>query len=296
MIKNRNTVAAGGVGGIALIAFLILNSINIHAVMAQSPDGQAYNDQILSSNTSNDYNSWVRWSVTTDQPFGVSLASGFNQYTYQMNTVLNNDQYGCGSCGTWWLQGVVYTQIANGAATVLDAEEWVDSSTSGLCSGTTSTYCPFCPLGAVGYNVNYTGYNVLQETTLVNSSSLTYLANVENNSGGSLWTNSATCSYPTGYGPVNFFTRAEGVVVGEGNQTWASFSPLSSTIFSPTYLDLVSNYNDMSYQNTTTQTGESSNLYQNTGQAYGESYGSMYLYTVISSEITKTDSCPCAPG
>jgi hypothetical protein len=217
-----------------------------------------------------------------------------------MNTVLNNDQYGCGSCGTWWLQGVVYTQIANGAATVSTAEEWVDSSTSGLCIAG-STFCSFCSLGVIGQNINYTGYNVLQQTTLVSSSSLTYLVNVENNSGGSLWTSSATCSYPTGYGPVNFFTQAEGVVVGEGGQAWASFSPLSSTIFSPTYLDLVSNYNDMtdcpnSVCPSGTQTGESSNLYQNTGQAYGESYGSMYLYTVISSEITKTYSCPCVPG
>jgi hypothetical protein len=164
----------------------------------------------------------------------------------------------------------------------------------------------FCNLNNPGpnnVNINYTGYVVLQQTTLVDSSHITYLLSISNNNGISLYSQAMTdCPLPSGppypnpFTPVNFFTRLEGVVVGPNGGGSVTFQPLSSTIFSPFYLDMVSNYNSMSSYYVSppcifpcdTETQENSNLYQNAGQDYGTSYGSMYLWTVIGSEYTQT--------
>jgi hypothetical protein len=139
----------------------------------------------------------------------------------------------------------------------------------------------------------------LQQTWLNDSSHMSYLLSISNNLGISIYTQSArNCAlptYPATFAPVNFFNQLEGTVVCSSVCS-ASFSPLSSTIFSPFYLDLVSNYNQMSSSLLGSQTGEASNLYQNAGQAYGQSYGSMYLYTIIGSEYTKTDTCLSWPA
>jgi hypothetical protein len=282
--------------GAVLLAFLLLNSINVHSVMA-TRDDQDPNYQIQSSNTSNDYNSWARWSVTTQQSFQVTPSASHYSYTYQMNTLVN----GCGSVGgsgcsgTWWLQGVVPAYVAGGGAVVTDA--FVDAFVGSIGQG----FCHLSP--SPNYDVNHAGYVVLQQSTLTDASDITYLLSISDNLGNNLYTKSMPCPYPTSPpypvqdGPVNFFTREEGVVVGDNGLADASFSPLSSTIFFPFYLDLVSNYNSMSSYYVSppcpcdTQTGETSNLYQSIGQAYGQSYGSQWLYTIqLGSEITRTDA------
>jgi len=273
--------------GCAVLAFLLLNNINLHSAMAIRDD-QNPNYQISSSNTSNDYGSWVRWSVTTNEAFHATPSTTFD-YSYQMNTLLNSCsayQSGC----TWFLQGIAYAQVQSvsphGAYVNMVFEEgFVGSNSQNFCQ----------PVTEPNINVNSSGYVVLQQTTLNASSDVVYLVSISHGSTND-YSYSKLCALPTfpyTFGAMHYFDRTEGVVVGDSGLHDVSFSPLSSTIFSPFYLDMVSNYNDMSsyYVSTgDTLTAETSNLYQSVGQSYGESYGSMYLYTQIGSEITKTDS------
>jgi hypothetical protein len=254
------------------------------APLAMASDAQSPNVQILSSNTSNDFNSWERMSMLTDQPF--HFTSTNNLYSYQMNAILNGCAYGSSSC-TWWLQGVVGVVSASGNEANLDyakAEVWYGSNGPNFCwyyPGTTA-------------NLNQTGYDALQQINLLNSSAIQMHVSVANSGGTDIDTNTQTCTYASAFGssthgPVDFFSQVEGVIVGDVSAYHVTFKPLSSTLFYG-YIDLVSNYNHMSSSSQSTQTGESSNLYQicGTGCPYSESYGSMYLYTVQTDENTET--------
>jgi hypothetical protein len=128
---------------------------------------------------------------------------------------------------------------------------------------------------------------VLQEAILNTTSKVTYILSVSDNNGNTLYYKTMTCPYGSGYGPVTYINQVEGIIVGPAGGYHTTFKPLSSTIFFG-YIDLVSNYNHLSSSNLTSQSGESSNLYQHVTSNYGETYGSGYLYTVQSTEVTRT--------
>lgn len=281
-----------------IVGFLLFLQLNSGmAVMATN--GQATNTQVLQANTSSDFYSWVRQSETTNEPFHFTSPTGF--YSYQLNTLLNGcgiSSYGC----TWWLQGVVYAENhtvsppAKGA--IVDEafeEEWqATSNLEGTCYPTVDyqncyNFCWFYP----DANINYSGYFVQQESFLHSATQVEYALSIATSSGGNLYSDSQVCNYYSGtgpvYGPVNYFSRVEGVIVGDSNGDHASFSPLSSEIFHG-YIDLISTYNQMSSHSEATQTGETSNLYQVVTTAYSESYNGRYLYTVQSNEDTKTST------
>ncbi len=265
---------------------LVLNPIAVVAVT----NGQSPNDQVWTDNTSFDYSSWARMSMTTQEPFHFTSTSG--HFSYQMNTYLNGctaDQAGC----TWWMQGLAIVS-STGILTEWSAWEWEGTSSSGTCynNGSLHSDCvDFCDLVDTSNSINVTDYAMVQQTTLLNSSATHYEGTIVNTAYGNnvvQW--AQDCDYNSGgseYGPVHYFWQVEGVIVGWHGSEYASFTPLQSTLFSG-YIDLVSNYNLMSALNATTQTGETSNLYQHVLNAYGETYGSMYLYTIQSNENTGT--------
>ena len=274
MIDKKALVGIGGM----LALFLILTS----PVAVLASDDQSPNQQITSTNTSTDNLSWVRMSMFTDSPFHFSSTN--NNFSYQMNTLLNGGTNSCYCSFTWWLQGVV--EVTNSHSGTKGA--FVGDAFNEIWNGVgDSNFCYLYP--ASPPNINTTDDVVLQQDTLNTTSKVTYHMSVAPSSGPDLYTGTQTCSYPTGYSNVKYFTQEEGVIVGDWNGNHVTFKPLSSTIFFG-YIDMVSNYNDMSNSSLTSQTGESSNLYQTPYSAYGESYGSMYLYTVMSDENTHTDT------
>jgi hypothetical protein len=286
MGMNKNIVLAGG----TLIMFLLISTSIAPTAIA---NGQNTNRQITSSNTNNDYNSWERFSMYTDQPFHFGSATG--AFDFQMNTRLNGCAQSQVSC-TWWMQGVVV--VANHlvyppskGAFVIDGftELWVGVSNGGNCDPTDNCIntCYVYP----ATNVNYTGYATVEQTKLLDAQHMQYILTIVNSNGVDIYQATQNCpAYPTGYGPINFFSREEGAIVGDGAYINVNFSPSGQTIFYG-YIDLVSNYNKMTSACWGTQTGETSNLYQVTTSHFGETYGSMYLYTVMSNENTRSSAC-----
>lgn len=137
-------------------------------------------------------------------------------------------------------------------------------------------------------NINQSGYATVQQITLSSTTSNNFELTVINSNNQNVYSHSQSCSYPSGTGPIDYFAQEEGIVVGGAGGGHASFSPFSSTIFYG-YIDMVSNFNKMSSSSQTIQTGETSNLYQSVTQTVSQGYGSsMYLYSVMSDEITKT--------
>lgn len=258
------------------IMFLMLST----SLTVVASDGQNPNRQIVSSNTSTDTSSWLRMSMITNQPFDYSSSN--NNFTFQMNTLLNGGTNSCYCSFTWWLQGVVQVENSYSGS----AGAFVGDAFNEVWNGVgDQNFCYLFPSPVP--NINQTGYATVQQTTLTSTSQITYELTVINANGVNVYSNSQTCNDPSGYSSIDYFTQEEGVIVGDCCGNHVSFTPLSSTIFYG-YIDMVSNYNLMSSSSQTTQTGESSNLYQDVTNYYGETYGSMYLYTVMSNENTTT--------
>jgi len=254
--------------------------------VASDPNGQSPNLQILSSNTNTDNLSFVRQAEFTYQPFHFNDSSG-DGYTYQVNALVNGAPLSCVT-GTlcdylYWAQGVVVTASSYGGTNgafvkqVL-IQEWDDGIPYDNCGQSVSGSEP---------NVNNTDYLVYQQDTLNTTSDVTELVHITDNNLNILYSYTQTCAWYYLYGPVYYYNEVEGVIVGPAGGYHTTFTPHSSELFDG-YIDLTSNYNDMSSSNTTAQTGESSNLYQTLASGYGETYGSGYLYTVQSDENTKT--------
>lgn len=268
-------------GAMAALFLLLNNPTIVVATNAQSP-----NRQITSTNTNTDNLSWARESMLTYEPFHFTTTSGSN-YTYQLNMLVNGGSNSCDCIGTWWLQGIVNavpTHSGTHGAFIAEGliEEWRYIYDADFCR-----LFPSSPP-----NINFTNYVTLQEAILNTTSNVTYILSVSDNNANVLYHMSQTCSYTTGgtgYGPVDYYNQVEGIIVGQGGGLHTKFTPLSSTIFYG-YFDLVSNYNDMSSSNMTSQAAESSNLYQSPYDYFSESYGTGYLYTVESDENTKTAS------
>ncbi len=260
---------------------LVLNPVIVFA----DADAQSPNQQILSSNTSNDTGSWDRFSIDTESGFKVNGSA----YTYQMNSILN----GCtaGYCSkTWWMQGII--GVDSGSLISKPAGYYVHDAHIELWDGSTDDGT-FCDLTIPKFiNINNTVFNTNIQITNSTSGLKIEVATADENNSTVFYDVSKTCGLPSGFTSVNYFTQVEGVIVGCGAMacgTHEKFTPLSTEIFYA-YIDLTSNYNDLSNSSKTTQTGESSNLYQEPINAYGTTYGSLYLYTVQSDEDTKTAS------
>ncbi len=224
--------------------------------------------------------------MTTYSTFDFSNPIG--RFSVQLNSLINGGSTGCGTrCAyAWWIQGyvdLVDQYLSNPGA-------WVVQSQIEAWNG---SYGPqFCTLSVLpgnAININSSGMGIQEEYFLTASSQVKNALTVFK--GGTVYySNSMTCSYPSGIGSVNYINQVEGVIVGyDTSYPHASFAPLQSEIFSG-YIDFVSNYNKFYYALTTTQTGETLNLYQNPTSEFGTSYGSMYLYTVKSTENTETST------
>jgi hypothetical protein len=275
MIDKKALIGMGGM----LALFLLLTSPA--AVFATN--GQTPNQQILSSNASTDNLSWGRLSMISNEQFHFS--SPDDNYSYQLNFLINGGTYACGCAYPWFLQAVV--PVTNNDSGTKGA--YVGEGVNEIFDGANfPLFCYQYPSQVVGQsaeNVNHTGYVVLEQDTLNTTSKVTYHMSVANGGGTDLWTYTQTCTYPNSY-TVKYINQEEGVIVGGYSSAHASFSPLRSTVFYG-YIDLVSNYNDMSHASKPTNTGETSNLYQHPTEYLGEAYGSsMYLYTVQSDENT----------
>jgi hypothetical protein len=261
------------VGGMLILFLLLTTPATVSASNGQNP-----NRQITSSNTSADNLSWVRMSMLANEPYHFSASN--NNFSFQMNTLLNGGSNSCDCAFTWWLQGVV--EVTNSHSGTKGA--FVGDAFNEVWNGANDhNFCYFYPSSPP--NINFTGYDVLQQTTLNTTSKITYHMSVATGGGSNLYTNTQTCLYPSGYGSVSYFTQEEGVIVGDWSGNHVTFKPLDSTIMYG-YIDMVSNHNSMSSSSLTIQTLESSNLYQDVTSHFGESYGSMYLYTVESNENT----------
>lgn len=211
-----------------------------------------------------------------------------------MNAFVNGCNGNTAPCPfiTWWMQGIVeVTKYYNGVSGAFVGKAFVEIWTNGLLEVT--DICPVIPSSPP--NINQSGMATVEQITLASINSIYFwvvVVNTNNNQvvfGRSLW-----CLFPGWVKPVYYFDQLEGVVVGDCCGNHASFKPLSSVIFYG-YIDLVSHYNDMSSAVLQTQTGESSNLYQNVLSYYdagswtcGDGSSGCYLYTVQSTEDTTT--------
>jgi hypothetical protein len=265
--------------GVALVFFLMLES-----PIALATNGQSPNRQITNSNTSQDFTTWIRLSMTTATPF--HFTSGTNEYTLQLNGLTNGGSTGC-YCGyTWWYQAVVEVKNSNGGT----KGAWVTDGVSEIWNGFNGPL--FCQVNTSPVpNINNTGYFVQSETFVKSTTTISYSITIVNNVGTVLFSKTQTCSYPNGTGPINYFNQVEGAIVGGPNLDHATFKPLNTNIFYG-YIDLISAHNQMSTTVTGTQTGETSNLYQVVTSYYSESYGTGYLYTVQSNENTEGTTAP----
>jgi len=276
-----------------VLALFSLTAFIPTAVFATNND-QYNNRQITSTNTSNDLGWWEAFNVRTNTTFSI----GTKAFTLQQNALVNKCGVG-GSC-TWWIQMI--TGIDAGSLIGRSGGYWVHDAHLEPFVGV-NDLGSFCKL-TIPKSVNIDQYNFDTIEQVTNGTSgLTFQLWVEDKTNNTVFYSlSQTCSMPTGATPVDYAYQVEGVIAGCGSSncgTNVSFSPLSHNIFGA-FIDLVSNYNVMSSSVKTTQTAEGSNLYQipSTGGYYSTTYGSKYLYTVVSSEffysnggeVTKTDS------
>jgi hypothetical protein len=277
--------------GVAFVfTFLLIQPVAVFAVNGQDP-----NRQIKSTNTSSDIGSWARLEEQANQKFhftGYDSTLGEDAFSMQLNVLTNGAPHGCGlNCQyNWALQDTESVLKINPVNSTKGAwlfeshmEGWVSSTGSkGFCQllleSTSNTFT----------NLNDTGSFAQMEFFLHSSTQVTNSVTVVVN-GGTFYTNSMTCAYPSGYGPVTYMTWVEGIIGGVGNRERASFSPLQSEIFTYGYIDLVSNYNQMnSYYPEPEMSLETSNLYQSNYNYYSSTYGSLYLYTVQYTQNTQT--------
>lgn len=202
----------------------------------------------------------------------------------QVNALADGGTLNCGSGGcnyVWWVQGFADIGHNNGGsigAWVEDAgiEVWNNLNGPLFC------YLYPSPLP----NINGTGDDVQEEFFLTDS---THVTNALTVTGSSSYSNSMKCPLPNSWS-YNYLNKVEGVIVGYGGGEHASFTPLQSELFYG-YIDLISDYNKMSsVYPSTTQTGETSNLYQVVNSYFGETYNTQYLYTVMFNEDTQTST------
>jgi hypothetical protein len=265
-----------------VLSFLVFQPAAAFATV----NGQTPNQQVLSSNTSNDYGSWARIEETTYQSFHISSSDpncGADCFDMQVNSIANGAPYGCGtSCSyTWEIQGFADITHNNGGsigAWVADAGLEVWNKLSG------PLFCYLYP--STLPNINGSSH-LVQEEFFLTSSTQVENALTADGAGGVNYSNHATCNYPSG-NTVAYLTDVEGIVVGYAGGEHASFTPLSSQLFSG-YIDLISNYNHMSSSSKSEQSAETSNLYQTSISYSGSTYGTnMYIYTASFDENTKT--------
>lgn len=264
------------------IALLSLGSIPVIASTEQSP-----NTQIISSNKKDDSGSWDRFSIQTAHMF---RANG-SAYSDQLNSWVNGCTNICS--GSSWLQGVI--GIDKGSLIGKPAGWYVHDFDAELQygNGYLTTICKASGKSPSGYiNVNQTGFNVLIQ--LKNSSTGIIMAySIEDLNNNTVYLESnTTCTIPSGATGVDYFTQVEGVVVGCDSSSCGqqeSFKPLNTDLFSG-YIDLTSNYNLMSSSSKAIQSGENSNLYQENVGTVSTTYGSLYLYSVSSTENTKNNA------
>ena len=264
-----------------MIALLALSSVPTIASTDQNP-----NTQITSSNKKDDSGAWDRFSFQTAHSFGANGSA----YSDQLNSYVNGCTTECSR--TWWLQGVI--GIDKGSLIGKPAGWYVHDFNAELAYGyNLPTICSVSGKSSSGYiNINQTGFNVLIQ--LKNSTSgiiMAYSIEDLNNNTVFLQSNT-TCSIPSGATGVDYFTQVEGVIVGCGNSNCGqqeSFKPLNTELFSG-YIDLTSNYNKMSSSSRSIQSGENSNLYQENVGTVSTTYGSLYLYSVTSTENTKSNT------
>lgn len=273
--------------GVAFVfALFLIQPVAVFAVNGQDP-----NRQIQSTNTSSDIGSWARLEEQANNLFhftGYDNTIKEDAFSMQLNVLTNGGTHGCGSsCQyNWALQDVEdvvkdYPGTGTIGAWLVDAhmEAWVGSSGS-------QGFCQLAPSSLA--NLNNTGTFAQMEFFLHSSTQVTNALTIVVN-GNTFYSNSMTCSYPSGYGPVTYMTWVEGVIVGLCCSEHASFSPLQSEIFQSGYIDLVSNYNSMSsHYPESIITAETSNLYQSNYNYYASTYGSLYLYTVQFTQNTQT--------
>ncbi len=291
---------------LAFMTILILLSLSVvmPKVAYATNDDQSPNRQITTTNTKGDPGWWERFSIRTNTTFSIATSA----FTFQLNAYTD----GCGTYGNcvWWNQAI--TGIDAGSLVGKSGGYWLHDahlepfygSTAGGDTGDLGSHCALSIPELV--NIDNYGFNVMIQ--LANGTSgVTFTVGVSDQANSTnFYTVSKTCSIGSGTGqipyPIDYAYQVEGIIAGCGSSscgTNVSFSPLHENIFGG-YIDLVSNYNVMSSANKSSQSGEGSNLYQvpSTGGYYGESYGSMYLYTVVSSEfyygtggeVTKSDS------
>jgi hypothetical protein len=282
---------AGTIGILVLLSLMILVPAATHA----TNNDQTPNRQITTTNTLKDNGWWERWSVTTNTTFSIAT----HAFTYQLNALTN----GCGAYGNciWWTQAIVGIDAGSligktGGYWVHDAHLEPFGAGGDLLSYCSLTIPKFINIDNYDFNVQIQVNN--STSGIKHQLTVSDLANST-----TFYAISRTCTIPNNFpGAIDWAFQVEGVIAGCGSQncgTNISFSPLHKNIFGG-YIDLVSNFNVMSSSSKTTQTGEGSNLYQtvSTGGYYSTTYGSMYLYTVVSSEfyyntggeVTKSDS------
>lgn len=216
--------------------------------------------------------------MTTATPYTYS-----GGYTYQMNVVLNGcSSYPPNGCqGVYWLQGVA--SVGGGEVTYWTNEVFWEFGTTYY----SQFYCDYAPTQFV--NINQVGYSVIQQTTIHATLSTTYEVTIVDNNGHNVYQSVQNCpSNPSG-DTIYSMNLLEGAIVGTGSYGHASFTPLNTNLFTG-YIDLVSDVNSLGSANLTTQTGETSNLYQIVTARYGESYNGMFLYTVQSNENTESST------
>ncbi|GEM_PF-1674275 len=207
-----------------------------------------------------------------------------SSYSYQLNIITNGCNLGSsGDQACPRLQAII-NPLNSGYGPY-----WInDVFLSVYATGTYKTPCYYVPQTSA--NVNTVGYYALVELFLTSTSTFKlYYAAGDWNNGTVFQSQTISCTMPSGFNNIYQFTYVEGVLVGINRGQHITFTPYNTHIFYG-YIDLVSNYNLMTSVTQDTQTGESSNLYQKVLDAFGESYGSMYLYTVQSNEDTESSS------
>lgn len=257
-------------------------------------DGQTPNVQILNSSTNSDPNSWVRLSMTTENTFTANDSDSCNGghncgYTLQLNTITNGCQYGGNGCSLpWWLQSVIFVYVSQIGKS---SGEWAhDESLWQWNGGNAYEFCQQnFPTIEDLTQVEWSA--VIQTEIYITCEShgcqysVSVGANILNPSGKVVSSAGGTCSYPAG--DIDYFTQVEGAVVGPAGGYHATFQPLNTRVFAG-YIDLVSGFNSMSSQSKGTQTGESSDLFQQKYSTVNEPYDGMYLYSVLSYENTES--------